>query len=69
MFELEILKKDSGLDLNQLARLEDLVRREFPDDEMMFELHLLRILDALKKDWITSDVIFAKTISAEKVVA
>ena len=67
MFELEILKRESGLSQDQLARLEEQVRKEFPNDEMMFELHLLRVLDALKKRWITTDILFATTPKVKEV--
>jgi hypothetical protein len=55
MFNLESLKRESGLTLDQLARLEQDARAEFPHDEMMFELHLLRILEAIQKGWLTPE--------------
>ncbi len=32
----------------QLAALETIERREFADDQMMFELHMLRLLEQLR---------------------
>jgi len=53
VFNLEEAKKESGLSAPELAQLEERVRREFEGDEMMFELHLIRVLKALKEDWAT----------------
>lgn len=55
IFNLESLKKECGLMPAQLARLEQDARNEFPHDEMMFELHLLRILEAIQKGWLTPE--------------
>jgi len=52
MFDLEEVKKESGLSATELARLEEQVKREFEGDEMMFELHFLRTLKAIKEGWI-----------------
>ena len=46
MFELEEIKKD--LPKSQVDLLIKQVREEFPEDEMMYELHLLRALKSLK---------------------
>ncbi|MHA2246568.1 MAG: hypothetical protein ACXADY_16620 [Candidatus Hodarchaeales archaeon] len=47
MFELEEIKKD--LPKSQVDLLIKQVREEFPEDEMMYELHLLRALKSLKE--------------------
>ena len=44
MFGLAKLKKVSGLSAKELKSLEAEVRRDYPDDSLMFELHLLRAL-------------------------
>ncbi|MBT3190918.1 MAG: hypothetical protein HN341_00020 [Verrucomicrobia bacterium] len=36
-----------------LRKLCDLVRRDFPDDDMMFELHVLRALMAVESGKVT----------------
>jgi hypothetical protein len=33
---------------DQLAALETLERREFPNDQMMFELHMLRVIQQIR---------------------
>jgi len=42
MINLEEVKRASGLSANDLARLEEEVRREFESDEMMSQLHVIR---------------------------
>ncbi len=68
MFDLEILKRESGLTQDQLVRLEQDVRAEFPHDEMMFEIHLLRILEAIKKGWITPDVALSEQEALDSLI-
>ncbi len=53
MYDLAKAKQESGLKDEQLARLEAQVRAEFSTDDMMFELHLIRVLEAIQKGWIT----------------
>lgn len=53
MFDLKKIKRESGLTPDDLARLEAKVKEEFPGDELMFELHFLRTLKALKEGWVT----------------
>lgn len=47
MFELEEIKK--GLPKSQVDLLIKEIKEEFPEDEMMYELHLLRALKSLQK--------------------
>ena len=53
MFNLEKIKMESCLPTAELARLEEQIRREFEGDEMMFELHLIRAIKAIKEGWVT----------------
>lgn len=48
MFNLEKVKRESELSPAELARLERTVREEFAGDEMLFELHLVRAIRAIK---------------------
>jgi len=63
MFDLESLKRESGLSSEEISRLEDRVREEFKGDNMMFELHLLRILKALKEGWITLEEAMSEEVA------
>ncbi len=52
IFDLEKIKKESGLSTAEFTQLEEEIRREFEDDEMMFELHLIRAIRAIKEGWV-----------------
>jgi hypothetical protein len=47
-FDYEKVANEAKIPADKLAELCQLVRREFPRDEMMYELHLLRICMAIK---------------------
>ncbi|MEM4382221.1 MAG: hypothetical protein QXX19_08340 [Candidatus Caldarchaeum sp.] len=61
MFDLEELKRASGLSSEQLADLEAQLCAELGGDELMVELHLMRVLEALRWGWITG----AEALSVE----
>jgi hypothetical protein len=44
LFDLEALAKKSGLPRSRLLSLLKEVRREFPDDELLLELHVARAI-------------------------
>lgn len=62
IFNLEETKRESGLSAPKLAQLEERVRREFEGDEMMFDLHLVRALKALKEGWVTLEEALAESV-------
>lgn len=62
MFDLDKIKKESGLDARTLSRLEQMVRESFQSDDMMFELHLVRIMKAIKEGWITPEEALAEDV-------
>ncbi|MEM4228085.1 MAG: hypothetical protein QW793_07945 [Candidatus Caldarchaeum sp.] len=47
------MKRASGLSQQQLTDLEAQLRTELGEDELMVELHLMRVLEALRWGWIT----------------
>lgn len=53
MFEMGAVQRESGLTREQLAELEAQLRAELGEDELMVELHLVRVLEALGRGWIT----------------
>ncbi len=55
MFAIEELKRASGLSAEQLALLEGQLRAEFSGDELLVELHWVRVLEALQRGWITAE--------------
>lgn len=48
MFEIEKIVKESGLSDELIAKIKEEVRKEFPRDEMMYELHLIRAIESEK---------------------
>ena len=44
MFDYNKMIEDYAIDQEDAQRLMDEVKQEFPDDEMMMEIHLLRAL-------------------------
>ncbi len=64
MFDLEQIKRTSGLTTDILALLERKVREDFRDDEMMFEIHLVRIIQSLKEGRMTLEQVLGEQIPA-----
>lgn len=60
MFNLIEMRKQSGLSDREFEQLENETRAEFPHDEMLYELHLVRALDALRNGWISKEQLFDK---------
>ena len=49
MFDISKAIKESKIPKLEIKRLEMEIKREFPKDKMMYELHLIRALSSLKK--------------------
>ena len=62
MLDVEHAMKESGLGSEALARLQSHVRSEFPDDPAMAELHLLRILLAISRGWVTPEAALSEAV-------
>ena len=60
MFDYLDAARRIGLPDVQLDRLCNQVRSEFPDDDMMFELHVLRAIMAVESGRVTRDQILAE---------
>ena len=52
-FSWEKVAREARIPAAKLAALRRRIRREFPRDDMMYELHLLRACMAVGKGWIT----------------
>ena len=48
MFDIDKAIKESKMPIKEIQKLESEIRKEFPSDRMMYELHLIRALDSLK---------------------
>ena len=65
MVEIERIKRESGVAADVISRLEAMARKEFPDDPAMAELHLLRMLMAISKGWVTSEAALSEAVKAQ----
>lgn len=54
-FDFETQAKEAGFTDSQLAQLCRAIRREFPQDDMLYELHVLRAVLAVKSKRITTE--------------
>ena len=52
-FDYETVAQDAGIAADALQELRRLIRKEFPHDEMMYELHLLRACRAIREGRLT----------------
>lgn len=51
IYNVDKLLRTSGLSKKAIEKIKKEVRKEFPDDEMMYGLHIVRILNAIKKGY------------------
>jgi hypothetical protein len=49
MYDLKAAYKKSGLTKKEFEKIKSEVRADFPNDDMMYELHVIRILNAIKR--------------------
>ncbi len=54
IFDIEEAFKKSGLRKSEFERIKRYCREEFKEDEMMYELHVIRAINALKKGYFDS---------------
>lgn len=54
-FDYESVAKEAGIPRQKLDELCKIIRQEFPQDDMMYELHLLRVCMAVKDRRISVD--------------
>jgi hypothetical protein len=52
-FDYEAVAREANIPSEKLHSLAKAVREEFPTDDMMFELHLMRICSAIKGGFVT----------------
>ena len=51
IYDVENAFKNAGLSPAEIQRIKRQVRKDFPNDDMMYELHIIRILNAMKKGY------------------
>ncbi len=52
-FAFENVAREAGIGGDDLRRLREAARREFPRDEMMYELHVLRACMAVREGLVS----------------
>jgi len=59
-FDYVTVAKRCNITDEVLEKLEELERREFPRDQMMFELHMLRLLRAIEQGYLKPEEILKR---------
>jgi len=54
MFDIETAFKKSGISKQQFEEIKKYCRIEFPTDDMMYELHIVRAILAQKRKYMES---------------
>jgi hypothetical protein len=52
-FDYETVAKEANIPTDKLKLLAQLVREEFPTDDMMYELHLMRVCSAIQAGYVS----------------
>lgn len=52
-FDYETVAREAKIPSDKLAKLCSLIRQEFPRDEMMYELHVLRACMAIRDGYLS----------------
>jgi hypothetical protein len=63
-FDYGKIAAEAKIPARKLARLRSMIRREFPRDEMMFELHMLRTCMAIRDGHVTIEQALAEESEA-----
>jgi hypothetical protein len=63
MFDYATVADRTGISREKLERLKALVRTEFPHDEMMANLHILRALLAVERGDVTLEQILRQKVA------
>jgi hypothetical protein len=66
-FDYEKAAREAHLSSDQLKALCHLIRKEFPTDDMLYELHLLRVCMAIKQGSLTIDKALQYESKADRV--
>jgi hypothetical protein len=63
MFDYATVADRAGIRRETLERLGALIRAEFPDDEMMTDLHILRAVLAVQRGDVTLEQILPREVA------
>ena len=59
LFDYERMAVEAAIPEEALKQIGELVRKEFPRDEMMWELHMLRVCMAIRDRHVSLETILA----------
>ena len=65
-FDIQRAADEAGIPAEGVGRLQQTIRREFPRDEMMYELHVLRACMAIRDGLITLEQAVGGEPTSEK---
>jgi hypothetical protein len=60
-FDYLSVAREGRLTPDQVAALEAVERHEFPDDQMMFELHMLRVIEQIRTGHLKLEDVLSAT--------
>ena len=60
-FDYESVAQQAGIQADKLASLQEMLRTEFPHDDMLFELHVLRACMAVRDGLIGLEELLSPT--------
>ena len=63
MFDLDKIRRESGLSPHSLTLLEARIKDEFEGDPMMFELHFLSVVKAIKEGWVSLEEVLKEKVN------
>jgi hypothetical protein len=63
-FDYESVAREARLTPEQLRRVAETVRRDYPFDEMLFELHVMRACRAIRDGAVTLAEVIGETTHA-----
>ena len=65
-FDYESVAQQAGIQADKLASLREILRAEFPRDDMLFELHMLRACMAVRDGLIAMEDLLSPSPAAPR---
>ncbi len=64
-FDYEKVAEEAGISGQDLDRIRQVVRLDYPNDPMLFELHVLRVCTSIREGRATVESVLAGTVSGQ----
>ena len=65
-FDYQQVAAEAGITPTQLAQIVESIRREFPEDLMLLELHVLRACRAIRDGQVTLEQVLSEPSAAQQ---